>query len=39
MKFGKFSVDDADGLVLARALRLPEGVFSKGHILHRDDVT
>jgi hypothetical protein len=39
MKFGEFSVDDADGLVLARALRLPEGVFSKGQILYRDDVT
>ena len=38
MKFGEFSVDDADGLALACALKLPAAAFSKGHILRPDDI-
>jgi molybdenum cofactor cytidylyltransferase len=38
MKFGQFSVDDADGLVLAHALRLPDGTLSKGHVLGQGDL-
>jgi hypothetical protein len=38
MKFGQFSIDDANGRVLAHSLRLPEGIFSKGHVLKDCDL-
>lgn len=38
MKFGQLSVDDANWHVLARSLRLPEGTFSKGHVLKDCDL-
>ncbi|QKK20344.1 hypothetical protein [Rhizobium indicum] len=38
MKFGQLSVDDANGRVVAHSLRLPEGTFSKGHVLKDCDL-
>lgn len=38
MKFGQLSIDDANGRVLAHPLRLPEGTFSKGHVLKDCDL-
>ncbi|CUX70456.1 MULTISPECIES: NTP transferase domain-containing protein [Agrobacterium] len=38
MKFGQFSIDDARGIVLAHAMKLPEAKFSKGHVLQDDDL-
>ncbi|NTJ43837.1 NTP transferase domain-containing protein [Agrobacterium larrymoorei] len=38
MKFGHFNVNEADGLVLAHTLKLPDGQFAKGHVLQTDDL-
>ncbi|WP_320198727.1 hypothetical protein RMR16_018220 [Agrobacterium sp. rho-13.3] len=38
MKFGQFSIAEADGLVLAHTLKLPERQFCKGHILQAADL-
>ena len=38
MIFGEFPTIEAEGAVLAHSLRLPDGSFSKGHRLGRDDI-
>lgn len=38
MTFGEFPVGEAEGLVLAHALRLPDASLSKGHRIERPDV-
>lgn len=39
MIFGEFSLDVAEGLVLAHSVRMPDGKLPKGHRLSADDVT
>ncbi|NML73411.1 NTP transferase domain-containing protein [Rhizobium sp. S-51] len=38
MIFGEFSVADAEGLILAHAVKLPSGKLAKGHVLQEVDL-
>lgn len=38
MIFGEFSVADAEGLILAHAVKLPSGKLAKGHVLQEGDL-
>ncbi|KQV27751.1 4-diphosphocytidyl-2C-methyl-D-erythritol kinase [Rhizobium sp. Root1203] len=38
MKFGEFTVEDAEDVVLAHAVKLPDGTLAKGHRLQRADI-
>ena len=38
MKFGRLSLDEAEGTILAHSLRLPSGTFRKGQKLSADDI-
>ncbi|KQV81616.1 molybdopterin-binding/glycosyltransferase family 2 protein [Rhizobium sp. Root1220] len=38
MRFGEFSVDEAEGVVLAHSVRFAGGSFAKGHVLRPEDV-
>ncbi|MBC7312358.1 MAG: NTP transferase domain-containing protein [Rhizobium sp.] len=39
MIFGEFATSDAEGLILAHAVKLPAGRLPKGHVLRTADVT
>jgi molybdenum cofactor cytidylyltransferase len=38
MKFGEFAIEDAEDVVLAHAVKLPDGTLAKGHRLQRPDI-
>ncbi|CAN7621048.1 NTP transferase domain-containing protein [Pararhizobium sp. LjRoot238] len=39
MKFGTYPVEEAQGLVLAHSVKLPEGTLSKGHAVTAGDIS
>ena len=38
MIFGEFATGDAEGLILAHAVKLPAGRLPKGHVLDAEDI-
>jgi molybdenum cofactor cytidylyltransferase len=38
MKYGDFELGDAEGVMLAHAIRLPQGRLPKGHVLNGEDI-
>jgi molybdenum cofactor cytidylyltransferase len=39
MKYGDFELRDAEGVMLAHAIRLPKGRLAKGHVLNVEDIS